>query len=413
MINSLKQYHIGIKNKLEDLKRDFKKAKNKKYLDPRDKTLAGKSKHLKVYPTTIQKEILNKWFGCSRFIYNQCIKLVNNNICTNSLDSLRIKIINSNTSIYKHLDWLNEYCYDLKDEAIRDYLKNVSSNIEKGNKFKISYRTRKDNNSISLLAKHWNKNNFFKDIMTTSKLRSSEPLPETIRYTCRLIKTITKKYILVLPEGLKHCEQLHDNKSIFIDPGEYQFLTCYDPDGHIITLGKQDIGYIARLQHYYRKFQGRIQKSSCNTKKRKRMKIALQRINDRIFNLVDDMHKKITNFLVNNYNNIHIPKLNFHNFKNLNKKHKSRFASLRHCSLVDRIIYKTREYPKTKVFVETEEYTSKTCTRCGHLNNQLGCKKEYDCPSCNLHISRDTNGARNIMLKCLYKYFKRAFVFVD
>ena len=390
--------------------RDLKKSTNKNYLDPRDKEPAGKSKHIRIYPTILQKEILNKWFGCSRFIYNQCIKLVNNGICTNNIASLREKIINSKTNLYKHLEWLNEYNYDLKDEAIRCYLNNVTSNIAKGKRFTISYKSRKESFSISLLAKYWNKKNFFKEIQTHSKLRTSEALPNIIRYTCRLIKSTTGKYIFVLPENLKVQDQLHENKSIFIDPGEYQVLTGFDPDGHIVTLGKQDIGQIARLQHYYRKFQGRIKKSNVSTKKRKRMNIALQKINDRIYNLVDDMHKKITRFLVTNYNNIHIPKLNFHNFKNMSKKHKARFASLRHCSLIDRIIDKTREFPKTKVFIETEEYTSKTCTNCGWLNNNLGSKKEFKCPCCGLNISRDTNGARNIMLKCLYKYFKRAFV---
>jgi transposase len=357
----------ALKQELND-KRDLKKLKNNNYLDPRDKTNAGKTKHVKVYFTTEQKIIVNKWFGCSRFIYNQCITLVKNKICVNTIESLRAKIINQDTNIYKHLKWLNDYVYDLKDEAIRCYLKNVDSNLAKGKKFDISYKSKKkDSFSISLLAKHWNKNNFFKDIMTSSKLRTSEPLPNIIRYTTQLIKTNTKKYILVIPEGLEKQEQSHTNKSIFIDPGIYQVYTGFDPDGHVVTFGKKDIAHIARLQHYYKKLKGKIEKTKLNAKKRKRMKIALQRINDRIFNLVDDMHKKITNFLVNNYNNIHIPKLNFHNFSKLSKNHKARLSSLRHCALVDRIIHKTREYPKTKVFIETEEYTSKTCTGCGYI----------------------------------------------
>jgi len=400
---------IKIKKEKElNEKRDIKKELYINYIDPRDKQNAGKAKHIRIYPTKSQKETLNKWFGCSRYIYNQCVKLVSEKKCDNKIDCLRNKIINEETNIYKDIKWLKEYHYDLKDEAIRNYLFNVKSNIAKGNNFEISFKKKGEGNeSISLLAKHWNKNNFFKDILNNNNLKSSEPIPK-ILYTCRLIKTRTNKYFLCIPEPLKEEQQHQVNKSIFIDPGEYQILTGFDPDGHIITFGKKDISQIARLQHYYRKLQSRITKEK--GKKRKRMKIALLRINERIYNLVEEMHKKITNFLVKNYNNIHIPKLNFHNFKKMNKKHKLRFASLRHCSLVDRIINKTREYPKTKVFIETEEYTSKTCTRCGHIDNSLGCKKEYKCSKCDLNISRDTNGARNIMLKCLHKYFKRAFI---
>ena len=38
----------------------------------------------------------------------------------------------------------------------------------------------------------------------------------------------------------------------------------------------------------------------------------------------------------------------------------------------------------------TEEYT-KTCTRCGIINNN---SEVFKCPNCNLEIDRDINGAR-------------------
>jgi transposase len=46
----------------------------------------------------------------------------------------------------------------------------------------------------------------------------------------------------------------------------------------------------------------------------------------------------------------------------------------------------------------TEEYTSKTCGRCGELNN-VGKSEIYRCSKCLLVIDRDINGARNILIK--------------
>ena len=47
-----------------------------------------------------------------------------------------------------------------------------------------------------------------------------------------------------------------------------------------------------------------------------------------------------------------------------------------------------------------EYYTSKTCTRCGCLNNGLKLSdRTYKCTSCNLSINRDLNASRNIMLR--------------
>jgi putative transposase len=51
----------------------------------------------------------------------------------------------------------------------------------------------------------------------------------------------------------------------------------------------------------------------------------------------------------------------------------------------------------------TEEYTSKTCSKCGQVHNKLGGNKVFKCPNpdCQNVMDRDKNGAFNIMLKAL------------
>ncbi|MEQ9484891.1 MAG: zinc ribbon domain-containing protein [Coleofasciculus sp. F4-SAH-05] len=48
-----------------------------------------------------------------------------------------------------------------------------------------------------------------------------------------------------------------------------------------------------------------------------------------------------------------------------------------------------------------QEYTSKTCSKCGHVHTKLGGNKRFVCPSCGHTIGRDINGAFNILLKAL------------
>ncbi|MFP4124339.1 MAG: zinc ribbon domain-containing protein, partial [Coleofasciculus sp.] len=54
----------------------------------------------------------------------------------------------------------------------------------------------------------------------------------------------------------------------------------------------------------------------------------------------------------------------------------------------------------------TEEYTSKTCSKCGHIHTKLGGNKHFVCPSCGHAIGRDINGAFNILLKDLERYLR-------
>jgi putative transposase len=49
----------------------------------------------------------------------------------------------------------------------------------------------------------------------------------------------------------------------------------------------------------------------------------------------------------------------------------------------------------------TEEYTSKTCSKCGHIHTKLNGSKIFKCPECGHTLDRDFNGACNILLKAL------------
>ncbi|CAN0408479.1 unnamed protein product, partial [Ectocarpus sp. 13 AM-2016] len=68
--------------------------------------------------------------------------------------------------------------------------------------------------------------------------------------------------------------------------------------------------------------------------------------------------------------------------------------------------YKFKEQLRTtalregvKLVIVTEEYTSQTCSCCGHLHRNLGRSKVFNCPSCPVVMDRDENGARNILMK--------------
>ena len=384
-----------------ELESTKEKEKKKKIKNEKLKLEAGKSKLIRIYLTSDQKIKLKKWFGVRRWIYNKCLYLIKNNLAKATITDLREKVI-KNKNYENENKWMLNYEFDLRDEAARDLLKNIDANKAKGKKFSMQFKSKKDkNDSISVLSKKWNKkNNFYSDIFNVSKISSSEKIPDKLDYTCRLKRTPTNKYFLCIPEPLKmeSDNQASKGNMIFIDPGQKTFLTGYDPSGKIIIWGERDIGVIARLLHYKNKLQGRITKIN-NAKKRYTMKRALLRINEHIYNLVDELHKKLSKWLLENYQYVFIPKLNFHKCKNLNNKSKCKMASYRHCSFVDRLINKSREYKNSKVLIVNESYTSKTCSRCGNQHETLKNKDVYECNSCNLKISRDINASKNVMLR--------------
>lgn len=389
-------------------KRKNKKTKPKK----KNKNDLLSSIKLRIYPTNKQKLIINQWIGSSRFLYNKCLSYIKQEFSKNLdiKDILNIKILRekfiNNKNFETENTWMLKIPYDIRDEALRDLLHNYKTNFEKFKKtkkpFELKYKSKKDSiNSISVLGKHWNKeNSVFSDVFT-STLNCEKNLPKTLDYTSRLIKTKLNEYFICIPQLRKiDKKRSGDNqtiRTISIDPGVRTFLTCYDPDGLALKIGSADIERLHRLYHYKTKLQSKISKTIGSSKYR--LKKAFNRISKKINSLVEDCHKKVALFLCSNYNLILIPKLNFHNFKNLKKKNKIRMKLWNHCLFVDRLLDKSMEFQSCSVKVVEEDYTSKTCGHCGILNENLGSKETFKCCGCLSEMDRDLNGARCILLK--------------
>jgi putative transposase len=195
-------------------------------------------------------------------------------------------------------------------------------------------------------------------------------------------------------------------RTVSIDPGVTTFGTLYDPSGYCYKWGHQDISRIYRLCHHYDRLQGQWSQPDIRHKKRHRLKRVGARLQLKIRNLVDDLHKKLVKFLCENYTRIIIPKFETQGMirrsqRRINSATARKMVTWAHYRFRQRLIAKAREYPNCQVIVVNEAYTSKTCGRCGRINWNLGGKRMFRCSHCGLEIDRDLNGARNIMIKTL------------
>ena len=86
----------------------------------------------------------------------------------------------------------------------------------------------------------------------------------------------------------------------------------------------------------------------------------------------------------------------------LNKKTKDDLLKLSHYRFRQRLYEKTKEYKNFRVYTINESFTTKTCTNCGYIKNNVGSAKIFNCDKCFIKIDRDINGARNIFLKYVH-----------
>jgi len=119
------------------------------------------------------------------------------------------------------------------------------------------------------------------------------------------------------------------------------------------------------------------------------------------------VHWKLIQFLCQNYEVILIPIFQTQQMVNrttrkIRSKTARQMISWSHYTFRQRLLDKIRlEFPWVEVIIVTEEYTSKTCSCCGSINNSLGGSKVFHCPHCHVIMDRDLNAARNIMIKSI------------
>jgi putative transposase len=189
---------------------------------------------------------------------------------------------------------------------------------------------------------------------------------------------------------------------IALDPGVRTFLTGFD-GSKFIEFGSGDIGRITRLCQHLDNLISRMNKA-CR-KQRRRMRQAAHRMRSKIKNLIDEAHKQIVGYLTDNYRIIFLP--TFETSQMVAKARRKIRAKTVRSMLTwahyrfELFLAQKAEMTSTIVITGSEAYTSKTCTKCGHVHQSLGSSKVFRCPSCGHILPRDMNGALGFMLRAL------------
>jgi len=230
---------------------------------------------------------------------------------------------------------------------------------------------------------------------------ASEPVPISCDQGTQLIKC-KGRWFAVFPEPALITAGTSDNV-IALDPGVRTFLTGFD-GSKFLEFGAGDMGRITRLCQHLDNLISRIAKCQ-NRRQRQKMRIAAGRMRTKIQDLANEVHKQVSCYLSENYRVLILP--TFETSQMVQKvKRKIRSKTAR--AMLSWAHYRFKLFLKQTALCRgctvvevTEEYTSKTCTRCGHIHVKLGGAKKFKCRECGHTLPRDFNGAFGIMLKAL------------
>ena len=121
----------------------------------------------------------------------------------------------------------------------------------------------------------------------------------------------------------------------------------------------------------------------------------IDRAHRRTRGLRDDAHHHVSRTLVQKYHTIGIETLNVSGMIRAGLQSKA-LSDAGMSGLLRKIRYKA-ERSGTRVVQADQKYpSSKTCSCCDVVNDDLRREPEWDCPNCNAHLDRNLNAARNL-----------------
>ncbi|MCT8138391.1 IS200/IS605 family element transposase accessory protein TnpB [Anaerobacillus sp. CMMVII] len=360
--------------------------------------MAKKNKAFKfrLYPTEKQLTLLKKTFGCVRFVYNKMLndRIENYEQFKENKDEL-LKHKHPTPAKYKkeypflkEVDSLSLANAQMNlDKAYKSFFKkNAKFPKFKSRKHKQTYTTNVVNGNIEILEGHiklpkmrWVKLKQHREIPVTHQLKSV-----TISMT-----SSGKVYASVLTEFEETVEKVEPKNVVGLDFSMTDLYVTSD-------------GERANYPRFYRQSLEKLAKEQRVLSRRKKgsnrwykQKKKITKLQEKTANQRRDFLHKKSYALANNYDAVVVEDLNM---KGMSKALKFGKSVLDNGWGMFTTFLKYKFEDRGKAFIKINKWfpSSKTCSRCGEVKEQLSLSERiYKC-SCGHEADRDENAAKNI-----------------
>lgn len=354
--------------------------------------MGNKAYKFRIYPNNEQSAFLAKCFGCSRFVYNHFLRLTTD-VYAESKKSLRYKewaklLVN----LKSEYEWLTQVNSQSLQQTLKDLESAFTRFFQKLGGFP-NLKKRSHRQSFRV-PQHFSidKNGFLKlPKMTPMKMVIHREILGTPK-NVTISNTPSGKYYasIVTEQNIGHAPL--NGEKIGLDLGLKEFA--------ITSSGEkfENPRYFQKSLRRLKIRQRRLSKKHKGSSNRKKARLTVAKIHEKIANQRQDYQHKISLKLTCENQAISVESLNLKGMVK-NRKLAKQISDVAWGNFLTMLEYKGDIYGCEIRYVERFFPSSKRCSHCGYIKEDLTLAiREWECPECKKFWDRDINAAINLML---------------
>lgn len=351
----------------------------------------------RIYPTREQEELIQKTFGCCRFVYNNILELKIKKYETNNEIMGKFDCNNYCNRILKNeYEWLKEVdkyaltnsIYDM-DNAYQKFL-NLKYNYPKfksKKNNKKSFKTNVSGKNIEVC--------FEKKMIKLPKLSWIKTV-----FDRRFMGRLKAVNILQEPSGLYYASLLVDEEVQKINKNDNQIgIDLGISDLAILSNGIKypRVKFIKQFEEKLSREQRKMSKMQFGSNNYKKQKILVAKIHKHISNKRKDYLDKITKELSSKYTLICLEDLSSYDLLKNHKQSKA-IIDVSWYEFNRQLQYKMDWYGGKIIYVDKWFPSSQICSCCYKRDGKKDLSiREWICPNCGTKHDRDINASINIL----------------
>ena len=372
-----------------------------------------KAYKLRIYPTDSQRELIEKTFGCTRYIYNNFLVERKNKYEESKTKVHVYEQLHELTDLKREKEWLREIdscalqaCVYNLDDAFQKFFKGNGYPKFRAKGVHESFRTNNTLNTYKNKKYETIRVDFNKRIITLPKLkevkfrgyRTTKEIVGKIK-SATISKDANKYFVSVLVEVPFVKYSLNPTSIVGLDLGIKDFI--------VTSNGEKLKNEVKINEKRLKGLQKWLSRCKPGSKNRYKVKLKMQRLYLKIRNARKHMIYKLANNILKENDIVSIETLDVKSMYQVHKIAKH-LKNLPISEFIRVLKYKSNWLGKKVIEINKYYPSSQCCNRCDYKNEEVKdlSVRKWTCPKCGMIHDRDINASINVMFEGLKIYMK-------